>query len=111
MTETTTRARAIDNRYAIDFALCSTDGTWAQLDTEADAPWFGRWVEPFERKILTYREGELIRIDCADDDELAGELRRIARFHKEHNRWKGIDPWNRRLRDRLTEIGVGDLIS
>ena len=96
----------------IDWELCSPAAAtqWAQLDTEADAAWFGQWVNPFRRIVLAYCEGELQVTRCDDDRELAAELHRIADWHNEHDRWKGIDPWNGALARRLGDAGAGDLI-
>ena len=115
MTTTTTTCNDIHDRYAIDWELCSpATGTtqWAQIDTEADAAWFGQWVNPFRRIVLAYIEGELQVTRCDDDQELAAELHRIADWHQEHDRWKGIDPWNDALAQRLDDAGAGagDLI-
>ena len=111
MTTTTTKCDDIHDRYAIDWELCSPVDTtqWAQLDTEADAAWFGQWVNPFRRIVLAYCEGELQVTRCDDDRELAAE-HRIADWHNEHNRWKGIDPWNDALARRLDDAGAGDLV-
>ena len=112
MTTTTTTSHDVQDRYAIDWELCSPARTtrWAQLDTEADAAWFGQWVNPFARTIVAYCEGELRVTKCTDDDELTAELRRIADWHREHNGWKGIDPWNDPLARRLEDAGAGDLV-
>ena len=112
MTRTTAKCDDIHDRYAIDWELCSPASAtrWAQLDTEADAAWFGQWVNPFRRIVLAYREGELQVTRCADDQELAAELHRIADWHREHDRWRGLDPWNETLGRRLDEVGVGKLI-
>ena len=112
MTTTTTPCDDIHDRYAIDWELCSPPSAtrWAQLDTEADAAWFGQWVNPFRRIVLAYYEGELQVTRCDDDRELAAELHRIADWHNEHDRWKGIDPWNDALARRLDDAGAGDLI-
>ena len=113
MTTITTTCDDIHNRYAIDWELCSPVSTtqWAQLDTEADAVWFGQWVNPFRRIVLAYIEGELQMTRCADDRELAAELHRIADWAREHDRWKGIDPWNDDLARRLVDAGAGDLVN
>ena len=112
MTTTTTPCNDIHDRYAIDWELCSPADTtkWAQLDTEADAAWFGQWVNPFTRTIVAYCEGELQVTRCDDDQKLAAELQRIANWHHEHDRWKGIDPWNDALARRLYDAGAGDLM-
>ena len=112
MTTTTTRCDDIHDRYAIDWELCSPAAAtqWAQLDTEADAPWFGQWVNPFRRIVLAYIEGELQVTRCEDDGELTAELHRIADRHREQDRWKGIDPWNDALARRLEDAGAERLI-
>ena len=112
MTTTTTTCNDIHDRYAIDWELCSPVDTtqWAQLDTEADAAWFGQWVNPFRRIVLAYCEGELKVTRCDDDRELAAELHRIADWHNENDRWKGIDPWNDALARRLEDAGAGHLM-
>lgn len=112
MTTTTTPCDDIHDRYAIDWELCSPAAAaqWAQVDTEADAPWFGQWVNPFRRIVLAYIEGELRVTRCEDDRELAAELHRIADWHREHDLWKGIDPWNDKLARRLADAGAGRLM-
>ncbi len=112
MTKTTTACNDIHDRYAIDWELCAPVSTtrWAQIDTEADAAWFGQWVNPFRRIVLAYIEGELQVTRCDDDRELAAQLHRIADWHREHDRWKGIDPWNDELARRLEDAGTGRLM-
>ena len=112
MTTTTTPCNDIHDRYAIDWELCWPPSAtrWAQLDTEADAAWFGQWVNPFRRIVLAYCEGDLQVTRCDDDRELAAELHRIADWHNERGRWKGIDPWNDALARRLDDAGAGDLV-
>ena len=101
---------SIENRYAYDFGLCSTTGDWAQMDTAQDAPWFGQWANPFERKILCYAEGDRTLIECGDDTEFTAELERIAEFHTKNDKWKGIDTWSTRLCDRFAAAGAGHLV-
>ena len=67
-------------------------------------------MNPFRRIVLAYCEGELQVTRCDDDRELAAELHRIADWHREHDRWKGIDPWNNALARRLDDAGAGDLV-
>ncbi|MDE0456064.1 MAG: hypothetical protein OXI15_02115 [Chromatiales bacterium] len=102
----TTRRRP-GSRYDYDFTLCCE---WAQMDTEADAPWFGQWANPFTRTVITFAEGDETTTRCADDERFAAELRRIAAWHDEHNRWKGIDAWNDPLAAQFASAGAGDLL-
>ena len=112
MIKTTTEfvGHKVDNRYAYDFGLCSSQGDWAQMDTAQDAPWFGQWANPFTRQILCYAEGDRTLIECSTDAELAAELDRIAAFHRENDRWKGIDTWSVRIRERFAAAGARHLV-
>ena len=100
----------VDNRYAYDFGLCSSQGDWAQMDTGQDAPWFGQWANPFERQILCYAEGDRTLIECDSDDEFVSELDRIAAFHRANDKWKGIDTWSVRIRERFAAAGARHLV-
>ena len=100
----------VHNRYGYDFGLCSSRGDWAQMDTDQDAPWFGQWAHPFKRQILCYAEGDRTLIECDTDAEFAAELERIAAFHRENDRWKGIDTWSVRIRERFAAAGARRLV-
>ena len=100
----------VHNRYFYDFGLCSSSGNWAQMDTAQDAPWFGQWANPFARQILCYAEGDRTLIECSTDAEFAAELDRIAAFHRENDRWKGIDTWSVRIRERFAAAGARHLV-
>ena len=100
----------VHNRYAYDFGLCSSQGEWAQIDTDQDAPWFGQWANPFKQQILCYAEGDRTLIECDTDAEFAAELDRIAAFHRENDRWKGIDTWSVRIRERFVAVGATHLV-
>ena len=98
------------SRYHYDFSLCSTTGQWARIDTGQDAPWFGQWANPFERRILCYAEGDLSCTACDTDEESTAELDRIAEFHRNNDAWKGIDPWSTALLERFVAAGAGHLV-
>ncbi|MCY4119632.1 MAG: hypothetical protein OXG72_01765 [Acidobacteria bacterium] len=100
----------VDNRYAYDFGLCSSQGDWAQMDTAQDASWFGQWANPFARQILCYAEGDRTLIECSTDAEFTSELDRIAAFYRENDRWKGIDTWSVRIRERFAAAGARHLV-
>ena len=46
------------DRYSFDFKLCTPKNGWAQVDTSQDASYFGTWANPFERKTVSYCEGD-----------------------------------------------------
>ena len=97
-------------RYHYNFSLCSTTGQWARIDTGQDAPWFGQWANPFERRVLRYAEGDLSCTACGTDEEFTAELERIAEFHRNNDEWKGIDPWSTALLDCFVAAGAGHLV-
>ena len=99
----------VDNRYHYDWRECRS-GRWAQMDTGQDAPWFGQWANPFERRILCYAEGDQTLTECSTDAEFVAELERIAAFHRENDEWKKIDPWTAELYERFAEAGAAHLV-
>lgn len=68
-------------RYQFDFRICSADQGWRQYDTHQDAPYFGIWVHLQKRRVVTYCEGDLSIVDCADDDHLRAELKCMGEFY------------------------------
>lgn len=54
-------------RYVIDFADDFSAEGWEQYDTDQDAHYFGVWVNPAARKVLTYAEGDWSLVECADN--------------------------------------------
>ena len=110
----TSRARraleAIECRSDIDNALLQGKSTWGQVETGADAAWWGIWAEPFQRIIVTYAEGDVDQVTCANDREFEGELREVQRFALEHNSWKGIDTNSEPTARRFADAGLSDLL-
>ena len=99
------------DRYEFDFKLCTAPKGWAQLDTESDAWYFGIWANPERRQTVNYCEGDLTIITVDTDQEFIHEIRRIADWHNEHNRFKGIDPGlNGDLKQRFVNLGLADLL-
>ena len=110
MTRETSFEPQID-RYEFDFKRCSIAKGFAQIDTEQDAWYFGTWVNPSERRIVSYLEGDIIEETAADDAELANALRELAAWNAERNYRFGIDPGlGDELREKFEAIGVGDLL-
>jgi len=69
------------DRYAYDFEHCRAADGWIQYDTENDAWYFGVWVHPKRREIVTYAEGDEIRVTCPDDDAFRAKLAGMAEFY------------------------------
>ena len=53
------------DRYLFDFNLDRE--RWLQVDTEHDAWYFGVWACPSARSTLSYVEGDVYLVKCADD--------------------------------------------
>ncbi len=69
------------DRYLFDFRLCSPQKGWKQYDTNQDAWYFGVWVHPERREILTYAEGDVISIKCPTIQSFQAELNVMAEFY------------------------------
>lgn len=69
------------DRYYFDFNRCKAADGWRQYDTREDAWYFGVWVHLEKREILTYSEGDVVRVTCPDDEHLKAELDAMAEFY------------------------------
>ena len=103
-----TREFAPADRYLYDFKVCTTSKGWAQIDTSQDASYFGQWINPTERKIFCYCEGDTILTECESDAELLEQVNLIAQWNYEQgHRYIGIDPgFNEELKAALIAVGL-----
>jgi len=62
-------------RYTFDFKLGKG---WIQYDTKQDASYFGIWVNPEKRKIITFAEGEIETITCPTEKGYHAELKNMS---------------------------------
>ena len=109
--ETKRTFHPIIERYAFDFDLCPASTGWAQVDTANDASYFGTWANAAKREIVQFVEGDIIITKCDTDAEFAGEVRRIADWHREDGSWKGIDCMCRPdIEQRFAQAGLADLL-
>lgn len=69
------------DRYRYDFKLCTTERGWRQYDTVQDAWYFGVWVHPEERLIVTYAEGDVSKVSCPTPESYHAELHAMAEFY------------------------------
>ena len=75
------RAFCGGERYYWDFGPCGPGTTWKQYDTDQDAWYFGVWVEPERRLVLTYAEGDLSLVECGTAESFKAELANMAEFY------------------------------
>ena len=69
------------DRYQFDFNLCTSKKGWKQFDTNQDAWYFGVWVHPEKRVILTYAEGDVTIVKCPTEESYHAELKDMAEFY------------------------------
>ena len=88
MTETNERGNRIQRtfhfgreRYRYDFELCKHADGWLQYETNQDASYFGVWVHPERREIVTFAEGDETRVFCPTVDSYHAELADMAEFY------------------------------
>ena len=98
-------------RYDLDRQLCWAKGsTWAQVDTDQDAWYYGNWANPVTRSIVSFAEGDLTITRCDTDDEFKSEITRMAAWHAKQDSYMRIDP--REEHESLwLELGLGHLMA
>ncbi len=98
-------------RYAMDFAKCGNKAAWYQYDTPQDAWYYGVWVNPADRIIVTYAEGDIGVIRCDSAAAYAAELAALDAFTAQYldmtvEDWRaagryGIDDHDRQYQTKL----------
>lgn len=78
------------SRYPLD-ACCRAAEGWMQYDTSQDAWYFGCWVHPGHREILTYAEGDLTLVVCGDALSFNAEIAFMNGFYGEGFAFKTVD--------------------
>lgn len=97
------------DRYIFDLKVCTTDKGWAQLDTRQDAWYFGNWINPTTRELITYAEGDVTRVTCETDEEFVTKVREVCEWYERNDgRRPGIDPgFNPDLKAAFERLGLG----
>lgn len=102
------------DRYKYDFQICSYANGWAQLDTDQDASYFGTWLNPTTRQILSYTEGDVCVTTVDTDEELVAEVASIKAWNDQQgHRFIGIDPGfdGSPIRRKLEATGLKEYFS
>lgn len=63
------------------FALMKKADGWVDYPTSSDAWYYGIWVSPLKRQVLSYCEGDVTRVTCDSDAQFMAELALMASFH------------------------------
>ena len=98
-------------RYDFDRQLCWAKGsTWAQVDTDQDAWYYGNWANPVTRSIISFAEGDLTITRCDTAEEFCSELNRMAAWHAKQDSYLRIDP-KEKHQSLWLELGLGHLMA
>ena len=99
------------DRYRYDFRLCTLKNGWAQLDTRQDASYYGNWISPTERKLMSYCEGDTTLTECADDADFISAVRECVAWHKEREYFIGIDAGGvAEIEQAFDRLGLGEFL-
>ena len=104
--------RPLTDRYHFDTGPCSYANGYAQVDTRQDASYFGSWVSPRRRTIVSFSEGDVTTTVCETDEELVAEIRELVRW----NDGAGYGPTkidavsHDELRCAFEKLGLADLL-
>ncbi|KKK75288.1 hypothetical protein LCGC14_2875210, partial [marine sediment metagenome] len=88
-------------RYYWDFGPCGPGTTWKQYDTNQDAWYFGVWVHPEKRLVLTYAEGDLSLVECPSVETFKAELAAMEKRYGDPPPAAAVE----RLESELSVIG------
>ena len=78
---TVVRTTTSGDRYAFDFRVCRWSDGWRQFGTASDAPYFGIWYHEAKLEVVTFCEGDVTRVVCADIESFRLELKAEHDFH------------------------------
>jgi hypothetical protein len=106
---TVTREFAEADRYLYDRLLIPQG--FAQVDTGSDASWYGIWAHPGRRVVFAYAEGDCTTTECETAAEFIQELERLQAWHRQHDRFLGVDPGSDPAnRQAWIEAGCGEFL-
>lgn len=99
------------DRYRYDFKLCKPSKGWAQLDTSQDASYYGNWINPLTRELVSYCEGDVTHTQCDDDADFVATVRECIAWHKERKYFIGIDGMcSPTIVDAFTRMGLAEFL-
>jgi hypothetical protein len=91
------------SRYKYDFDKCTIAKGWAQIDTPNDTEYFGNWINPFDLKVFSYVEGDVIEVIADNKEELYSIINDMVKTYDGLT----IDPGeNVELKNKLISSGL-----
>ena len=98
------------NRYYFDGKYSCSKG-WAQMDTHQDAPYYGHWFNPFERRFISFMESDVCVIVFDDDDEMKKYMDDEKEYHRNNKSKCRLDPgFNEELRQKIKDLGMEEFL-
>jgi ABC-type transport system substrate-binding protein len=79
--ELTAQDVALNFDWKINSKKYQKEKGWKQYDTSQDAWYFGVWVHPEKRVIITYAEGDITVVRCPTNESYHAELKSMAEFY------------------------------
>ena len=100
------------DRYHFDFGECSYARGWAQFDTAQDASYYGTWINPAERQIVNYCEGDVTRQIAATDEAFIAAVRALVEWAEGAGHGPArIDALaDQPIAERFRALGLGDIL-
>ena len=80
------------SRYLFDINECRPEDGWLQFDTTQDDWYFGVWVHPERREVVTYAEGDVTRVQCETPEQYAAEIRGLCDAYEVAPAFTTVDP-------------------
>jgi hypothetical protein len=71
------------SRYRVEAVVCPSSDGWIQFDTDQDAWYYGVWVNPSLKSIVTYAEGDLHITTSQTNEQWNEEVDSLLEFHQE----------------------------
>lgn len=111
MTVITRGSDFMGDRYQFDFKMCTASKGWAQLDTRQDASYYGNWINPMTRELVSYCEGDITHTQCDDDADFTETVRECVKWHQDQGYFIGIDGMCREeIIAAFTRLGLGEFL-
>ena len=70
------------DRYCYDYRWCANYKGYRVYKTDQDFAGFGVWINDEKREIITFCEGDEIRIECDTAESFAAELQAMDQYYR-----------------------------
>ncbi len=103
------------DRYRFDSGACAMSKGFAQLDTQQDASYYGNWANPFERRIVTFAEGDVSIRTFETEEEFVTGMRAFIQWTNDAG-WTffgidcGLGPRGDALEAEFERLGFGEFL-